>query len=386
MNDNATDMSSEDTRQMLADSARTYVTRAYGDSARAASLAHPHACDPQRWQEFADMGWLALPLPETDGGLGGGMADICVVAEELGMGLVVEPFVACAVMGGMLLHDVAPGSVREAWLPGITQGRLRVAFAPWEPGAGFDHEATSTQATRDGGNFRLQGDKSLVPGGTGADAFLLAARIGDSSDLGIFLVPAAAPGLSVTPQVLYDGQHAVRLQLHQAQAGDALMAGPAGDILPRLELALQRGIIAHCAETVGTMQRVFDITLDYLKTRKQFGRVIAANQVVQHRLVDLYVEVEEARALTHSAAAVLDNILSGDAAQRRRVCAAARACVVQTAQHVWEESVQLHGAIGMTQEYVLGQFVKRLALACTLYGGLEMHLERLAAVSLARTP
>ena len=376
------DLILDDAQQMLADSVRKYVERGYGASVRRASIDHPQGCSPERWEEFAELGWLALPVPEEDGGLGGSISDICVIAEELGRGLVNEPFVASAVLGAMLLADVASTTVRMQWLPGIAEGSQRVAFAPWEPGARFDMGAIDTRAEPIDKGFRLHGEKTLVPGGAGADAYLLAARLADSGLIGLFLIPAATEGLTVTPQVFYDGQHATRLRMDGMLAVDALAVGPAAEVLALLEKAMDRAIVAHCAETVGVMARTFDITLDYLKTRKQFGRAIAANQVVQHRMVDLYVEIEEARALTRAAATQLAQQGEKDASSlRRRYSAAAKACVSLAAKHVWEESVQLHGAIGMTEEYAVGKFIKRLALASTLYGGVEFQLERLVEVS-----
>ena len=376
------DLILDDAQQMLADSVRKYVERGYGDAVRRASIDHPQGCSPERWEEFAGLGWLALPVPEEDGGLGGSISDICVIAEELGRGLVNEPFVASAVLGAMLLADVASATVRMQWLPGIADGSLRVAFAPWEPGARFDMAAIDTRAEPIDKGFRLHGEKTQVPGGAGAHAYLLAARPADSGLLGLFLIPAAAAGLTVTQRVFYDGRHATQLRMDGVLAVDALAVGPAAEVLALLEKAMDRAIVAHCAETVGVMARTFDITLDYLKTRKQFGRAIAANQVVQHRMVDLYVEIEEARALTRAAAAVLAQPGDKDASLRCRYSAAAKACVSLAAKHVWEESVQLHGAIGMTEEYAVGQFIKRLALASTLYGGVESQLERLAEDSL----
>jgi len=371
----------DDAQEMLADSVRKYVERGYGDAVRQASIEHPHGCSPERWEEFAELGWLALPVPEEDGGLGGSMVDICVIAEELGRGLVNEPYVASAVLGAMLLADAASATVRMQWLPGIAEGSLRVAFAPWEPGARFDMGAINTRAEPIDKGFRLYGEKTLVPGGAGADAYLLAARLADSGLLGLFLVPAAAAGLTATPRVFYDGQHATQLRMDGVEAVEALTVGPVAEVLTLLEKAMDRGIVAHCAETVGVMRRTFEITLDYLRTRNQFGRAIAANQVVQHRMVDLYVEIEEARALTRAAGSVLAEQGPNDASLRCRYSAAAKACVSLAAKHVWEESVQLHGAIGMTEEYAIGKFIKRLALASTLYGGAESQLERLAGVS-----
>lgn len=368
-------------QNMLADSARKYIARGYGAAVREASVAHPDGCVPERWQEFAEFGWLAMPIPQADDGLGSSLLDICVLAEEFGRGLVNEPFVASAVLGGMLLADVADAGLRARWLPGIADGSLRVAFAAWEPGGAFDVSAMATTAQPAEQGFHLCGRKSLVPGGAGADAYLVAARV-PGNRIGLFLVEAGTPGLTVTPHTLYDGQRVAHLTLDKVPSSFALTIGPDDKVLALLERAMDRAIVAHCAETVGVMAGAFEITREYLATRKQFGRAIGTNQVIQHRMVDLLVEIEEARALTRAAAGVVDRETASESAVRRRYSAAAKAFVAKTAKHMWEEAVQLHGAIGMTQEYRLGQFVKRLAASSTLYGGAEQQLERLASVSL----
>ncbi len=374
-------MNTEDNSAMLADSARAYMERGYGAKIRDASLAHAHGCAPQRWQEFAELGWLALPIAEEHGGLGGSVAEVCVVTQAMGQALVNEPYLACAVLGASLLADIGSDAVREHWLPALIGGSKRIAFAPWEAGVDMDFRRVGTSAVQDGPGWCLNGEKNIVPGGAGADAYLVAARLPGGDQMAVFLVPADAPGLQVTPLVLYDGQHAAHLRMDGMKAAQPLLQGPAAQVLARLESALHIAVVAHCAETVGSMQHAFDTTLEYLKTRKQFGRAIASNQVVQHRLVDLYVEIAEARALTLRTAAQLADP-GTDTLHRRRLVAATRACVVQAARHVWEESVQLHGAIGMTDEYQVGRYVKRLALACSLFGGVEEQLEELAALAL----
>ena len=358
-------------RQMLADSVRKWAERGITDADRAASSAHPHGCMPERWREFAEMGWLGVAVPEADGGLGGGLPEVCVLAEELGRALVVEPFVAAVVLGGMLLADVASGSVRQAWLPALADGSRRVAFAPWEPQSGHDAGWVDMTAVRRGEGWKLDGDKALAPGVPGADGFIVAARTG-SGTLGLFLLKTGAASLRVREHRLYDGRHAGTLHLGGVDGDDLLMEGPEAEVLAAIERALDRALVAHCAETVGTMSAAFDVTRGYLTTRKQFGRPIAANQVIQHRLVDLYVEIEEARALWRAAAA----------APGPRLVAALAARTAEVARHTWEEAIQLHGAIGMTEEYVLGTHVRRLALAASLYGDAHLHLERLAALSL----
>ncbi len=380
----------DNNQAMLADSVRDYVARGYASAQREASLAHPQGCDPARWREFAELGWLALPLPEADGGLGGGLVDICAVSEQMGRGLVLEPFVACAVLGAGLLAVAADDAVRGHWLPRLAEGQARVASGGGDGyGSGYGGNAVDacgiTASPARGGRHMLQGEVQGVAGGAGADAYLLAASV-DAETGGVFLVPANAPGLKTTPQRWYDGQVAVDLRLREVEAM-ALRTGPAAEIRALLDDARQRAMLAHAAETVGLMQGAFDTTLEYLQTRKQFGRSITSNQVVQHRLVDLYVEIAEARALVQAAALVVDaGVGKADASAalraRHRHAAAARATVATTAHHVWESAVQLHGAIGMTQECPLAPYVKRLATACTVHGSAEQHFDALAALAL----
>lgn len=368
----------DDNQQMLADSARDYVRRSRAETARAPAGDAP-GFSPTAWQAFAGLGWLALPLPEPDGGLGGSLAEICALAEELGRGLVPEPFVANAVQGAMALADFAPPPLRADWLPALAQGHRRVALAAWDPQEDHDDGSGPCTAARTEGRWLLSGTWAMVAGGAGADAYLLPAATQQSGELGIFLVASGTPGLRVRERTLYDGQRVADLQLDQAQAAHALLLGPQQDVSALLQSALDRSMLVAGAETVGMMARAFEITLAYARTRHQFGRAIAANQVLQHRLVDLHVEIEEARALTRAAASAWPG---ADGSARRRWCAAARSCVAATARHVWQEAVQMHGAIGMTEECEVGPFVKRLALACNLHGGLEAQLERLAAEGL----
>lgn len=349
-------------RRMLADSVRRWAGRACTPAERATATQHAHGCPPERWKEFAEMGWLGVALPEDAGGLGGSLADVCVVAEELGRALVVEPFVACGVLGSLLLADVASGGVREQWLPALAEGRLRVAFAPREA------EGGRTTAKQEAGRWTLQGDKALAPGLAGADGCIVVASTGEGR-AGLFLLEASA--LQVQHHLLYDGRHAATLALRHA-AANLLLEGTDAEVQARVQQALDRGLVAHCAETVGTMAGAFDTTREYVLARTQFGKTIASNQVIQHRLVDLYVEIEEVRSLCHAAAA----------APVPRLVSALAARTSDVARHTWEEAIQMHGAIGMTEEYVLGAYVRRLALATSLYGDAHAHLARLAGLSL----
>ena len=369
----------DENQRMLAESARKYIERGYDKAVRAASLADPRGCAPLRWNEFAEMGWLALPLPEAEGGLGGSLADMCVLAEELGRGLVVEPWIASSVMAATLLVATGTPTQRGHWLPALAAGEKRLAFAAWEAGSRFDATQPGTVAEAVDGAYRLNGVKELVLGGPGADAWLVCADC-KSADGGsrpaLFLLEPGTPGLELQPYVMVDGRHAAHLRMHDAAvlADRRLDAGI--EAMQAIELAIDRALVVQCAETAGAMARALEITLDYLKTRKQFGRVLAGNQVLQHRLVDLHVAIEETRALTRAAALAF----GGSEEERQRHVAAAKAYASQAARLVWEEVVQLQGAIGMTDEYVLGAYVKHLAVSHTLYGDSEQQFERMARV------
>ncbi|HQD13960.1 MAG TPA: acyl-CoA dehydrogenase family protein [Ottowia sp.] len=365
-----------DTQQMLVDSARHWAGQACTQAERRAVSAHAVGCPPERWRALGELGWLGMVLPEEDGGLDAGLPAVCLLTEQLGRALLVEPFVSSAVLGASLLAEAATGELRREWLPALATGERRVAWMAWEADGGHALSAPAAVATVDGAGFRLQGDKGLMPGAGEADGLLVTAHMpGDPERLGLFLVEAGTPGATVDSTLLYDGRHGARLTMAQAQ-GRLLQKGPAAAMAALLERALARGQIVHCAETLGTAQAAFEITLEYVRSRKQFGRALSNNQVIQHRLVDLYVEQQEARALCLATAA------EGTAER----AAALGARVSEVARNTWGEAIQLHGAIGMTEEYVLGEYVRRLALAADLYGSAASHLDRLAQLSLDASP
>ena len=371
MNDN---ILTEDNQAMLAEAARKYVERGYTPAARVASLASPHGCSPARWREFAEMGWLALAIPEADGGLGGTLSDMCAVAEELGHALIVEPLVACGVTAAVLLDATADAAQRRRWLPALGAGAKRIAFAAWEPHSRFDATQVATRAARVDGGYRLTGTKELVAGAPGADALIVCAMV--DAQPALFLIDTqAADGLALQGYAMVDGRHAAHLKLEGVRVGADARLEAAADVPGAIERALDHTMLVLCAETVGVMSHAFQATLDHVRQRKQFGRIVASNQALQHRLVDMHVAIEEARALVRSAAQGFD----GGVARRRGLVAAAKAYVSQAARLVWEEAVQMHGAIGLTDEYMLGRHVRHLATAHVYFGDFEHHLERLAA-------
>ena len=364
-----------DTRQMLVDSARRWTEQACGAAERRAASDHESGCHPERWRALGELGWLGMALPEKDGGLDAGLPAICLLAEQLGRALLVEPFVSSAILGSGLLAEVAEGELRREWLPALVTGARRVVWLVWEPDGGRVLNAPSATAIADGTAWRLQGDKGLMPGAGGADGVRVTARMpADADQVGLFLVDPRTSGARLDSTPLYDGRHGARLSMAHAQC-QLLRKGPAGAMAALLEPALIRGHVAHCAEILGTAQAAFEMTLEYVRARKQFGRALSDNQIIQHRLVDLYVEQQEARALCLATAA--------ESTAERAAALGAR--VSEVARNTWGEAIQLHGAIGMTEEYALGEYVRRLALAADLYGSSASHLEDLAHLTLDTT-
>ena len=365
-----------DMQQMLVDSARRWCERECTPAARAQVSDHVDGCPPERWIGLAQLGWLGLTLPQDVNGLGAGLHEQCLLLEQLGRGLLVEPFVASAALGATLFDRMAQSELRDDWLAALASGQRRVVWAAWEPDGDTRLRQADAVAAEHGGVWMLSGAKGLMPGVGGASGWLVTAQLrGDPEQMGLFLLQAGADGVGVASARMYDGRHAGKLSFEGA-AGMLLRRGPNREMLALLNGVLDQGRVAHCAETLGTAQAAFDITLNYVRARTQFGRALGANQVIQHRLVDLYVQIQEAWALCLQAAS--------DASSRN--VAALCLCTGQVARLTWEESLQLHGAIGMTEEYALGEYVRRLALAADLYGNGPAHAEDLASLYLEISP
>ncbi|HYP83785.1 acyl-CoA dehydrogenase family protein [Variovorax sp.] len=362
------DITLNDDQRMLVDSARRYIERGYTAAQRAQAMAREDGCLPQHWSAFAEMGWLAMAVPESQDGLSASTLDLCLLAEEQGRGLINEPWLASGVLATDLMARAAAPAVQDAWLPALAQGARRIAFVPRQAALVLRADANAP---------RLDGRSGLVVGAAGADAWLVEAHRPDGGTA-LLLAQADPSAIRVEAVTCYDGRSAARL--HFVDAPVQLLAEGDAALLA-VQAAERRAGVVHAAELVGSIQRAFDITLDYAKTRRQFGRSIGDNQVVQHRLVDLLVEVEETRALVRAAARTLDDDSAAPSLAARRA-AAAVAQAAGAARHAWKECVQLHGAIGMTQEYELGQYVRRLAAAATLFGGEGKHLDTLAALAL----
>ena len=314
------------------------------------------------WAEFAKLGWLGLPFAPEDGGIGGGAVELAILMEAFGKRLVLEPYLPTVVLGGGLIAALGSPAERQSMLPGVTEGQFHLAFAHEERDA-------PTQAQR------TSGGKKVVLGGGSADTLLVSARLGDER-LGIFLVPRATRGLTVRPYRMVDGRRAADVDLTDVAVPSAALLGGNEDAGDAVEAVLQRAIAALSADAVGAIGAMVEATVDYAKTRVQFGQPIANFQALQHRMVRMKIREEEARASALFATLSLD----APAALRERAISGAKAKIGRCARSVHQDAIQLHGAIGTTDELALGGYAKRLIVYELLFGSTREHLRRYGAM------
>ncbi|MBV9561179.1 MAG: acyl-CoA dehydrogenase family protein [Bradyrhizobium sp.] len=368
------DLSEE--RRMLADSVTRFVEKSYGFDARRKLLAAGSEAIARNWASFAEMGWLGAAIPEAAGGLGGTIDDSLLVLGGIGRALAVEPYLTCAVLAPKLVELAAADALRVELLAGIAEAKTVLALAHDEAGARGRWEHIATRAAQVEGGYRLSGAKRLVLGGDMAQSFLVTARLHgqarDRKGIGIFLMPRNAPGLAVMPYRTIDARQAVDLRLDGVEVESRCLIGPVDKAAPALAAAIDHAIVGACAEAVGAMEAALSLTLDYVRTRRQFGQPLAAFQALQHRLADMYVELERARSMLARAASAL--ALPEEA--RRRIVAAAKASIGRSGLFVGQQCVQLHGGIGMTQECAAGHYLKRLMVLDMLHGDAQHHQSR----------
>ena len=370
------DFDLSDEQRLLKDSVDRFIADKYGFEARRLYRAEPGGWSRAAWAQMAELGLLGLPFSEADGGFGGGPTETAIVMEAFGRGLVVEPYLATAVIGAALLRHVATPEQRARLVPEIAAGERALAYAQVERQSRYSLNDIKTTAVRSGDGWALTGAKSLVLSGDTADTLLVTARTdGDERarhGIGLFLVEAEAKGVSRRGYPTQDGLRAAEIEFDAAPA-EAL--GDPGEALPGLEWAQDEMLAALAAESVGVMQAMLDMTADYLKTRKQFGKPIGDNQALQHRAVDMYVSLEQARSMS-----IFATMMASDetAIERQRAMHAAKVQIGRSGRHIGQEAVQMHGGIGMTMEYAVGHFFKRMTMIERGFGDTETHLAALA--------
>lgn len=369
-------------RRMLADSLNRFIAEQYHIEARNRTAATEQGYSTEMWEKFAELGVIGALLREEDGGFGGGGFDIAVVFEALGRGLVLEPVLGSSVLAAEAI-SFAGNAEQKAVLEEIAAGATIATFAHDEPNTHYELSRVQTTARREGDAWVLDGVKAVVQAAEQANVFVVSARTSGDVDseegISLFLVPQGAPGVSMRGTPTMDGGRVADVTFANVQLTGAALLGEEGKAYATLERAVGRGILALCAEAVGAMEAAKEATLDYLRTRKQFGVPIGSFQALQHRMADLLLEIEQARSTVINAAAALD----ADRITRERALSAAKMSIGRIGTLVAEECIQLHGGIGMTWELPMAHFAKRLVMIDHQLGDEDHHLERYIALGRA---
>jgi pimeloyl-CoA dehydrogenase small subunit len=331
------------------------------------------------WARYAELGLLGLPFAERYGGSAGGAVETMIVMEAFGRVLALEPFLATVVLGGgFLRHGGNPEQCAEL-IPKMADGRLTVAFAHTERQSRYDLHDIETKAVRDGAGWILEGEKGVVLHGDTADKLIVTARVAggrrDRDGVAVFIVDGAATSLSRRGYPTQDGLRAAEISLAQVRVGPEAVLGEPGAALPLVERVVDEAIAALCAEAVGAMTATHELTVDYLKTRRQFGREIGSFQILQHRAVEMLIALEQARSMAMFATMMATE---EDTAQRRNAVSAAKVQIGRSGKFIGQQSIQLHGGIGMTMEYRVGHYFKRITMIDTMFGDADYHLRQFA--------
>lgn len=371
-------------QRALQDSLQRFIEKEYSFEKRRALIRSGDSFNREVWAHFAELGLLALTIPEDCGGIGGNAVDTMLVMECLGKGLVLEPYLACVVLANTLVSTAGTPQQKQSLLPLAAEGRLLLAAALCEPEARYalDRITTTAEATADG--WRISGKKALVLGGPSADKFIVSARTGGETNaaegISLLLVENGTPGLDVRAYRTHDGTHAADITLRSVEVGHAALLGTVGKALPCIELAVVQALAALCAEAVGIMTALNDATLDYMKTRKQFGQPIGRFQALQHRMVDMVVATEQARSMTILAAVKAG---ASDPTERLKYMSGAKTYVGMAARTVGQTAVQLHGGMGVVDELIVSHYFKRLTMIMATLGDTDFHLDRFSRALLA---
>jgi alkylation response protein AidB-like acyl-CoA dehydrogenase len=364
-------------QELLRDALARFVQKSYPFHQRSAIAASAEGWSRQVWQGLADLGVLGVLAPQQHGGYGGTMADVAIVMEAIGDGLLLEPFVATAVLGVGAVTSCATPAQQAEILPAVLRGDAILAFAHGEGASSMPRTVIRTTASPATGGYVITGRKSLVLHGAQADHIIVSARVGEASasntDHSLFLVPARAHGLDRADRRTIDGLRAAELTFDAVAVPMSARLGEGGDCSAAIECTLDRAVAASCAEAVGVMHRLHVQTLDYIKTRQQFGQPIGRFQVLQHRAADMYMLLEQSRSMACLAALRADD---SDGNRRRAGVSAAKAYIGRCARWVAQAAIQMHGGIGMTDELPASHYAKRLTMFEFWFGTRDEHLER----------
>ncbi|HMK78283.1 MAG TPA: acyl-CoA dehydrogenase family protein [Xanthobacteraceae bacterium] len=366
-------------QRLLKDSVERLTAQRYDFEARKKYMKEADGWSRALWQQYAELGLTALPFGEEHGGVGGGAVETMIVMEAFGRALALEPYFASVVLGGSFVKLGASDKTKAAVLPKVATGEMLLALAHVERQARYDLADVATTAKKDGADFVLNGEKSLAVHGDCADKIIVSARVSgaqrDRSGIGLFLVDATAGGVSRRGYPTMDGQRAAEVSLAGVKVGADDVIGEAGNAFPLLEQVSHIAIAALAAEAVGAMGAMHELTVDYLKQRKQFGVPIGNFQVLQHRAGEMLIALEQARSMAMLATMMAEE---QNAEERRKAISAAKVQIGRSAKFVGQQAIQLHGGIGMTMEYKVGHYFKRITMIDTMFGDADYHLAALA--------
>jgi pimeloyl-CoA dehydrogenase small subunit len=340
---------------------------------------NPEGWNRELWAQFADLGLLGLPFDEQYGGSAGGPVETMIAMESFGRALALEPYLATVVLGGGFLRHGGSADQCASLVPKIIDGSLTVAFAHTERQSRYDLYDIETRAVRDGTGWVLDGEKGVVLHGDTADKLIVTARVGggrrDRDGIAVFIVDGNEAGVSRRGYPTQDGLRAAEIALSGVRVGPEAVLGEPGAALPLIERVVDEAIAALCAEAVGAMAEMHDLTVEYLKTRRQFGREIGSFQILQHRAVDMLIALEQARSMAMFATMMA---AEENAAERRSAVSAAKVQIGRSGKFIGQQAIQLHGGIGMTIEYKVGHYFKRVTMIDTMFGDGDHHLRELA--------
>ncbi|MFI5002091.1 MAG: acyl-CoA dehydrogenase family protein [Reyranellales bacterium] len=367
-------------QRLLRESLDRLLGDSYGFDKRKGYLAEPEGFSSAMWAQYAELGLLGLPFAEEHGGFGGGAVDVMIVMEAFGRVLALEPYLATVVLAGTALGHAGSAAQNAAIVPRIVDGSVRLAVAHGERQARYDLNDVVTTAKKTASGWRLDGAKSVVVHGDSADRLIVSARVSgerhDPDGIGLFLVDAKANGVARRSYKMRDGKAAADISLSDVEVLEADALGEPGQGLATIERVTQAGIMATSAEAVGAMETMLALTIEYMKTRVQFGKPIGENQALQHRATEMMMSLEQGRSLAMLAAIMVDD---NNAEQRAHDLSTAKVGVGQAARFVSQNAVQLHGGIGMTEEYAVGHYFRRCMVIEHSFGDTGYHLSKLAA-------
>lgn len=371
------DFSFSEEQTLLRNSVERFVQDKYDFDTRRKITASDDGFSRENWQQMAELGLLAAPFSEEQGGLGGGPIDVMVLMEEFGKGLVVEPFIPTVVQAGGFLRRGTPAQIEEH-IPGIIAGETIWAFAYAEPQGRYNLADLTTTAAKDGDGFVINGNKAVVLGGPWADKLIVTARTSggqrDEKGVTVFIVDKSATGVTTRDYPTVDGSRASEITFENVKVGADAVIGEVDNGLPLVEQVSDESIAALAAEACGCMKMLVDDTVEYCKTRKQFGMPIGKFQVLQHRMVDMFMNHEQSVSISY----MVNLKLGEDEVERKKAASAAKVQIGKAGRFVGQQAVQLHGGMGMTDELRVGHYFKRLTMIDTQLGNVDYHLKRYA--------